>query len=181
MLNLEFSTFPILKTQRLALRQLLPTDAAHIHQLRADPEINRYIDRPNSTGIDEAEAFIHKIDSVIAAHEGMYWVITLTGDDTLIGTICFWNFDRQNDTIEIGYELMRHQQGKGNMAEAISKVIAYGFKQMQAKAITAFLSADNAASVALLKKLNFTTDNDLQTSVNKSEGNMLAYSLNPTS
>ena len=178
MLNLETTTFPVLNTERLVLRQLVPEYAVELHQLRSDPEINRYLGRPASTGIANAITFIDKIKSLIDAYEGMYWVLTLAGDNNpLIGTICFYNFDKTNATIELGYELMTTYQGKGLMAEAVTRVIQYGFEQMNAQTITAFPSADNERSIALLNKFGFTIDDELQTSLDNDEEQMLAFSI----
>lgn len=177
MLNLEYSIFPELTTARLVLRQLVPEYAIKLHQLRSDKEINQYIDRPASKNIHDALAHIGKINNLIANKQSMYWVVTLASDNNLIGTICFWNFDVLNDTIEIGYELMTEHQGKGIMAEAVNKVIDYGFNTINAKAITAFPSANNLKSVALLKKLNFVIDNTLQTDVHAKANNVLPYIL----
>lgn len=179
MLNLEDTTFPVLITERLVLRELVPKDAFVLHQFRSDKEVNKFLDRDASTGIDDAQAFINKIASNIATQQSMYWVITLAGDDTLIGTICFWNFDHQNSTIELGYELMPAHQGKGIMAEAVGSVIDYGFHQMHAKAITAFPSADNVKSVALLKKFNFVIDDTLMRDTHTEVDNMQLYILRP--
>ena len=178
MLNLETSTFPVLNTERLVLRQLVPEYAVELHQLRSDPEINRYVDRPVSTGIADALAFISKIKSFTDAGESMYWVITLAGDNNpFIGTICFWNFDKVNNTIELGYELMTTYQGKGLMAEAVTRVIQYGFEQLKAQSITAYPTADNERSIALLNKLGFTIDDELQAAINNEADKMFAFSL----
>ncbi|MEO6524411.1 MAG: GNAT family N-acetyltransferase [Mucilaginibacter sp.] len=178
MLNLEISTFPVLNTERLVLRRLVPEYAIELHQLRSDPEINLYLDRDPSTDIADAVAFINKIKTFMEAHQSMYWVLTLAGDNNpLIGTICFWNFDKINDTIELGYELMPAYQGKGLMAEAVTCVIQYGFEQMNARAITAFPSADNVRSIALLNKFGFIIDDELQTTLHNDVDQMLAFSL----
>jgi len=177
MLNLETSTFPVLNTERLVLRQLVPEYAVQLHQLRSDPEVNRYLGRSASTGIADAITFIDKIKSTIDATEGMYWVLTLSDNNSLIGTICFYNFDKANNTIELGYELMTTYQGQGLMTEAIIRVIEYGFKQMNADAITAFPSADNERSIALLNKFGFTIDEELQASIADDEDTLLAFVL----
>src|SRR5215204_2401242 len=93
MLHLDFSNFPVLTTERLVLRQLTYDDALPIHQLRSDPEVNAFVDRPLSTGIADAMAHIEKIERLVKNNESIYWVINLQEADDLIGTICFWNFD----------------------------------------------------------------------------------------
>ncbi|RKR82525.1 ribosomal-protein-alanine N-acetyltransferase [Mucilaginibacter gracilis] len=177
MLNLKFSTFPQLTTQRLILRQLRPTDAPQIHELRANPEVNRYIDRPASTGVADALAFIQKIITLTQNGHSFYWAITLKSEDLLIGTLCFWNIDEANQSIELGYELLPDYQGKGIITEAITEVLQFGFTQVGAKAIMAFPSANNARSVAVLQKLGFELSDGSYDNSHDGVDNMLTYIL----
>jgi ribosomal-protein-alanine N-acetyltransferase len=62
MLNRIFAPFPILKTERLTLRQLVINDEQEIFTLRSDSEINKYLDRQMSDTIDDARNFINKIN-----------------------------------------------------------------------------------------------------------------------
>jgi ribosomal-protein-alanine N-acetyltransferase len=177
MLTLNFTPFPILKTERLVLRQLALTDAAIVHRLRSDPEFNKYIDRAASTSIADAEMFIQKITNLVESNGSMYWAITLAGDDTFIGSVCLWNFDAEKGTIEIGYELAPEMQGQGIMAEAVNKVINYGFKDINATTITAFPSADNGPSIALLKRAGFTLSGRFFDNAHQNVPHMLTYLL----
>ena len=52
MLNLNFTPFPNLTTERLALRHLNLNDANDISVLRSDSRVNEFIDRPGSTTIE---------------------------------------------------------------------------------------------------------------------------------
>ncbi|MFL9485285.1 GNAT family N-acetyltransferase [Chitinophagaceae bacterium LWZ2-11] len=164
--------FPVLTTERLVLRHLTNEDALPIHSLRSNEEVNKYLDRAPSTDIADALAFIRNIGKYINSQASVYWAITLKNDNTLIGTVCFWNFDLENETIELGYELLPAFQGKGIMAEAVRKVILYGFNEMKAATITASPSADNAASKILLEKAGFIFNS------HDSINNMLTYTLN---
>src|SRR5437868_13096004 len=121
MLNLNFTPFPNLITERLFLRQLKIEDANEIFTLRSSDEVNRFLDRPKATTIDEARQFINKINDGINKNESVYWAITFKNDSKLIGTICYWNISKENDRAEIGYELQPRYQGKGIMQEAILK------------------------------------------------------------
>ncbi len=176
-MNLDFSTFPILKTERLILRQLTNKDAKQIHKLRSDPSVNRFIGRTNSTGVEEATEFIKKIVELVQNNQGMYWVIVLKDNTDLIGTICYWNFDVDNEIVEMGYEMLPEFQGKGIMIEAVKRVIEYGFKEMKAKTITALPSADNKSSIALLKKAKFNIDNKSFTNTHENVDNTITYIL----
>ena len=158
MLNINFTPFPNLTTERLALRQLNIEDANELSLLRSDERVNEFIDRSPSTNIEEAKKFIEKINNGIAANESVYWAIALKDGPSLIGTICFWNISIKDDIAEIGYELKPEFQGKGIMQEAISKVIAFGFDEIKFKVITALPKEGNKKSIQLLLKNNFQLD-----------------------
>ncbi len=176
-MNLNFANFPVLTTERLVLRQLAHQDAAQIHQLRSDPAVNTYIGRVLSTGVEDAAAFIKKINDSILRNESMYWAISLQEDPGLIGTICYWNFDAANEAIEIGYEMLPAFQGSGLMKEAIIRVIGYGFEEMKVKIITAFPSADNDRSIALLINTGFKADGKSYVNTHGNVENMATYTL----
>jgi ribosomal-protein-alanine N-acetyltransferase len=154
MLTNIFNPFPVLKTERLTLRQLSVNDDKELFALRSDKQVNKYIDRNPSTSIEDARKFIHKIEEVVRQHQGIYWAITLN-DDKLVGTICLFNFSNEHDQAEIGYELLPAFQRQGIMQEAASKVILFGLDVMGLKAIEAYTHPENENSSNLLKKFNF--------------------------
>ena len=151
MLNGAFTPFPILTTERLTLRQLIINDEQEIFTLRSDSEINKYLDRQISKTIDDARNFINKI----IKSDSLYWAITLSDKNILIGTICLFGFSDENDKCEIGYELLTNFQGQGIMKEAVEKVIDYAFNTIEVKKIEAFMHRDNLSSIKLLEKFSF--------------------------
>jgi len=155
MLNNTFTPFPVLKTERLTLRQLSVNDDKEIFALRSDKQVNKYLDRDPCNTIEDARKFIHKIAEVVKQNEGIYWAITLTNNDKLVGTICLFNFSNENDQAEIGYELLPAFQGQGIMQEATSRVIAFGLDVLGLKTIEAYTHLENENSSNLLKKFNF--------------------------
>ena len=148
-------SFPILATERLILRRLEIQDDNEIFFLRSDEEVNKYLVAPRARSIEDARAFINKINSGVINNEWGYWGITLKNDNKLIGTICFWNFSKEENKAEIGYVLHTDFQGQGIMQEAIVKVIEYGFEKMKLRSTEAVLNPDNARSIALLKRNGF--------------------------
>ena len=155
MLNRTFTPFPVLTTERLTLRQLSVNDDKEIFALRSDKQVNKYLDRDLSNTIEDARKFIDKIVEVVKQNKGIYWAITLTTNDKLVGTICLFNFSNENDQAEIGYELLPAFQGQGIMQEATSKVIAFGLDVIGLKAIEAYTHLENKNSSRLLEKFNF--------------------------
>ncbi|WP_277234028.1 GNAT family N-acetyltransferase [Hymenobacter sp. YC55] len=151
----NFTPFPILKTERLTLRQLSSSDDNEIFALRTNDSVNKYLDRQPSTSIDDARNFIVAINENVQSNKSIYWAITLTDTNNMIGTICLFNFSENHSKAEIGYELLPDFQGKGVMQEAISSVVNFGFQQVGLKAIEAYTRFDNQRSTKVLERLNF--------------------------
>ena len=166
MLNRTFTPFPVLKTERLTLRQLSVNDDKEIFALRSDKQVNKYLGRDPSNTIEDGRKFIHKIEEVVRQNEGIYWAITLADNDNLIGTICLFNFSNENDQAEIGYELLPAFQKQGIMQEATSKVIAFGLDVIGLKAIEAYTHLENENSSKLLEKFNFRKQENIDNNSN---------------
>ena len=155
MLAINFSPFPVLVTERLKLRQLTSADADAIFRLRSDKQVNQFLARNQYTSLQEAGAFINKINRSIHNNEWIYWAIGFKNDEKLIGTICLWNIQPENYRAEIGYELHPDFWGRGIMKEAMPKVIEYGFNVLKLHSIEADVAPGNSQSVLLLEKNGF--------------------------
>jgi ribosomal-protein-alanine N-acetyltransferase len=173
----NFKNFPTLTTERLILRNIESSDAALIHKLRSDETVNAFVGRDNSSTLEKAKEFIIRIQNLVAKNESIYWIIRLKENNDLIGSICLWNFDPENEAVEIGYEMLPEFQGKGIMSEAIKEVIHYAFSGIKAKVITAFPSSDNINSVAILKKMNFEIDDKKFNNTHEKVKNLITYTL----
>jgi len=173
MLNRAFAPFPILRTERLTLRQLVINDEQEIFTLRSDREINKYLDRQVSKTIDDARNFINKVNENINKNDSLYWAITLSDKNILVGTICLFSFSDENNKCEIGYELLTNFQGQGIMKEAVEKVIDYAFNTIKVQKIEAFFHRDNLSSIRLLDKFSFKQSNE----VDKAAPELICYHL----
>ncbi|MFQ6601804.1 GNAT family N-acetyltransferase [Flavobacterium sp. C3NV] len=174
---LDFKIFPQLQTERLILRNIESTDAELIHKLRSDEVVNRFVGRDNSSTVEKAKEFILKIQNLVAKNEGLYWIIRLKENNDLIGSVCLWNFDPENEIVEIGYEMLPEFQGKGIMTEALKAVTKHTFEEIKAKIITAFPSEDNVNSVAILKKMNFEFEDKKYNNTHENVNNIATYTL----
>lgn len=159
MLNRNFTPFPILTTERLTLRQLVINDEQEIFTLRSDSDINKYLDRQISNTIDDARNFINMVNENINKNDSLYWAITLSDKNILVGTICLFGFSDENNKCEIGYELLTTFQRQGIMKEAVEKVIDYAFNTIKVQKIEAFFHRDNQRSIKLLEKFSFRNSN----------------------
>ena len=155
MTDVNFAPFPILTTKSLTLRQPTTDDQRGILALRSDPEINKYLGRQPSKTIEDAINFINKVNDNTERNNSIYWVITFTKTEEFVGTICLFDFSKEKNSCEIGYELMTKFQGQGIMKEATKKIIDYAFQTMHFQKIVACTHNDNQNSTKLLEKFDF--------------------------
>jgi len=169
-MQLNFTPFPTITTERLVLRKLNNNDAVPLSILRSNEEVNKYIDRPKQTTVPEAIAFIDKILKRIEENESMYWAITLKENDLLIGTVCLWNFAEEQALAEIGYELHPSYHNKGLFTEAVAAVTKWAFGTVGLKIIVAMLMEGNIKSVKVLLKNNFKLASNVDDLLVREEG-----------
>ncbi len=155
MLTINFSPFPILETERLMLRRVLPSDVKEMFELRSNPETMKYIPRPLVTNYDEALAHIKMMEDKIETNEGINWAITLKGDDKMLGVIGHYRIKPEHYRAEVGYMILPEYHGKGITTEAVQCVVAYGFNTMQLHSIEGVIDPENEASQRVLQKCGF--------------------------
>ena len=154
-LDVNFTPFPVLHTERLLLRKLELTDADDLLFLRSDPAIMKHLDREPLHSVGEAALFIKRILDSLDRNEGITWGISLKDDSRLIGTIGFWRLVKEHFRAEIGYLLHPDYWGQGLVSEAINTIMDYGFTVMKLHSVEANVNPANKASVRALEKTGF--------------------------
>lgn len=162
MLDINFSPFHNLETERLYLRRVVKEDVNEIFALRSDQEVMKYIPRPLVKTKEEALAHIAMIDEKIDSNEGINWAITLKGNPKLIGIIGHYRIRPEHFRAEIGYMLLPEFKGKGIISEAIKEVVNYGFEVMKLHSIEAIIDPENIASEKVLQKNDFVKEAHLK-------------------
>lgn len=155
-INLKY--LPTVTTPNITLRPLQPNDAEKLYQLRKDPAIMRYIDRPMMRSAEEAVKLIDLILELQQRNEAAMWAITLPGDGEMIGNIGYWEITPEHFRSEIGYMLSPAYQGKGIMTTAIKEILKIGFKTLGFHSIAANVNPANQASIKLLQRAGFTAE-----------------------
>ena len=155
MLALDLSSFPVLTTTRLSMREPVAADAPALFAMRSDERIMAHIGRPRATTLRDAEDLIDRITKDRSDKGGIAWALTLHGDDTLIGTIGYHRLKLEHHRGEIGYMLGFDHWGKGLMGEALEAAVACGFERFQFHSIEAVTDPRNTASNKLLERHGF--------------------------
>ena len=154
-MSFSFDPFPELQTSRLQLRSFSEEDYAQVFFLRSDKEVNKYIKRVYPKKIEEAIAFVNKVQSSMKNGENVNWAICQKEDPKMMGSICLWNFSSDHKTGEVGYDLHPDYQNMGYMNEAMKAVLRFGFEELQLDHIKAYTHHSNESSKKLLKNNGF--------------------------
>lgn len=155
---MNFNPFPKIKTDRLLLRKIEISDYDVILFLRSDKVVTKFIERPESRqtkNIADAIKFIKELDGYLETNKSISWGITLNNESKIIGTICLWNFSKDNKIAEVGYDLDPKFQRKGFMNESLKAIINFGFNKLKLCKIEAFTHQKNERSIKLLVRNGF--------------------------
>lgn len=156
MLEVSFTPFPSLSTERLLLRQITDEDTERVFLLRSNKTSHEFLDKPVMQSLLEASFLINKINSDATANEGITWAIVLKENPSLlIGTIGLWRIIKEHYRAEIGYMLLPEYFRQGYMKEAITRVTTFGFEEMQLHSIEANINPANTGSAAVLKSTGY--------------------------
>lgn len=155
----DFSTFPVLTTERLVLRQVQHADAPAVLLSFGDPVVQLYngpvldLNGVHDLIANEVRAGYEKKESVV-------WGVTAREKDVVMGMIGLWNWDKYHRRVMLGYDLARVYWGNGFATEGLTAVLtfAFGSAQMNLNRVDAYTIADNHRSVRLLERLGFTRE-----------------------
>ncbi|MBR2819517.1 MAG: GNAT family N-acetyltransferase [Reyranella sp.] len=148
----------ILRTDRLALRPLLPDDAKDYAAMRFHPKVAKWLP-PASTDPQTAdpETAAHAtIDRFAASWQERRlapWGVFL--DSRLIGHGGL-NYVPEFDAVEVLWALHPDAWGKGYATEVAAAALDYGFGPLDLASIFAITFEDNLASQAVMKRIGLT-------------------------
>ena len=157
-----FTTFPILTTERLLLRQIQLEDAEDLFTTFADEEVMEFYGSLPHKSVEDSRALIRQQHQWYAQHERIRWGITLKGEDKVIGSCGFYLFDLEARHTETGYELNRAYWRQGIVSEAMTAILTYAFNELDLHRIEAVVDDGNERSQGLLRKLGFTREGILR-------------------
>lgn len=141
---------PVFSTERFYLREKLPSDAADMYLLNADPEVIRYTGDPPFTSVQEAELFIKNYDH-FAKHGFGRWVIVDNLTDQYLG---WCGLKKHSDgMIDLGYRIKKEHWGKGIATECAKACLNYGFNHLGIHEIVGRSASANYASIRILEKI----------------------------
>ncbi|TNC27035.1 GNAT family N-acetyltransferase [Amycolatopsis alkalitolerans] len=146
-------TVPVLRTPRLRLRGLDPSDGEAILRIFADPGRSRYL-AADFSDPSRCRAMIER-RLAYRGPEGLgHWAIERGG--TVIGVAHLRPSGvLPEGTAEIGYFLDPAHGGHGFATEAVAALLDHGFATVSLPAVWALVHESNVASLKLARRLGF--------------------------
>lgn len=147
------------ETERLILREMVPTDLEAMFELDSNPLVRKYIDNKPITTKEEALATINFIRQQYDERGIGRWAAIEKSSGDFIG----WSGLKLNDAeeplngksdfIDVGYRFIPRYWGKGYATESALVALAYGFKEMKYETIAGIAYVENVASNKVLMKI----------------------------
>jgi RimJ/RimL family protein N-acetyltransferase len=141
----------LLRTRRLVLRGLIPSDAHAIRRYRSLPEVARYQSWETFTTKD-AEDLVAEQAGIAPDTPGTWLQLAIVSEE-VIGD-CGMHF-LDSEQVEVGITLDPAHQGKGYAAEGMRCVLDYLFGALGKHRVVATTDAENAAAAALFERIGF--------------------------
>lgn len=146
--------FPILKTERLLLRQFVDNDLENVFNGLSHPDITKYYGVSYKT-VDATKDQMKFFADLEANETGIWWAVCSPDNKTFYGGGGLNNLSKEHNKAEIGFWLLKDFWGKGIMAEAIPLICKYGFDILNLHRIEGIVEAENNNCKNAMSKLYF--------------------------
>jgi ribosomal-protein-alanine N-acetyltransferase len=135
--------FPVLRTDRFLLRQIIEADKQKVFEGLSDPEVIRYYG-VSYRSLEETQKQMDWYNSLVTQQTGIWWGICLLhNSESLIGACGFNEWKKEHRRIELGYWLLPSYWHKGIMYECVRAIVDYAFTTMHIHRIEAIVEKEN--------------------------------------
>ncbi len=151
-----FSHLPELLTDRLTLRKMMVIDTQDMFEYASRGDVTRYLTwfpHPDKTYTRE---YLEYLGNRYAAGMFYDWAIFYEPDCKMVGSCGFTSFNCASDSAEVGYVLNPDYWGKGIAAEALERVLRFGFEELKLHRIEAKFIKENERSLHLMERVGMT-------------------------
>lgn len=145
-----------IETERLLLRELLPTDDVGMFELDSNPQVHIYLGNKPVTSIEQVREAIANIRQQYLENGIGRWAVILKETNEFIG----WsglklekNVNGYERFYDLGYRFIQKHWGKGYAYETAKAFVDFGFNDMKLEKINAYADFDNLASRRVLEKV----------------------------
>lgn len=141
-----------IETERLLLRLYAPEDKQFSIALLTDADVMKHVDE-GVLSLEGAEALWEKLMQRYAEGVDTIWAAFEKASGEFIGHTMLRPSTFKAEDWELGYILAKKHWGKGFATEIASRVLKYGFENLEFDEIFAGVDDDHPASIHVLKKI----------------------------
>lgn len=152
----RFANLRQLYTNRLKLRALFRGDVQDVYEYASDPRVSEYLLWSPHESVAQSRVYLMLLEKKYKRCEFYDWGIEYNGK--IIGTCGFTSFSIENNSAEIGYVLSSKYWGQGIAAEALKRVMEFGFSELGLNRIEGKYMAANERSLSVMKKCHMTLE-----------------------
>ena len=146
-----------IETERLFLREFIPSDDQGMFELDSNPEVHRFLGNKPVKDIEESRGYIENVRKQYTENGIGRWAVILKETNEFIG----WSglklikdvINKHQNFHEIGYRFIQKHWGKGYATEAGLAFVDYAFNEMKVDNLYAYADAGNVNSRHILEKL----------------------------
>jgi RimJ/RimL family protein N-acetyltransferase len=149
----------VLTTDRLLLRPWRDADREPFGAMSTDPEVMEFFPIPLTR--EESDAFVDRTEQGFAERGWGWFAIEERASGAFVGVsgLAPVRFEAHfTPAIEIGWRLARSAWGKGFATEAARASVRFAFDELGLDEVVAFADAENARSLAVMRRLGMTHD-----------------------
>ncbi|QNA93999.1 GNAT family N-acetyltransferase [Microbacterium sp. Se63.02b] len=148
--------YPI-RTERLLLRPIAPTDAAAMHAYKSDPDSVRYVPYAplDLAAVEQRIATTWANTRFTQEGDAVCLAVEHRASGELVGdVVLFWRSESDR-TGEVGYIFDPRFAGQGFAGEAVAALLALGFDGLGLHRIVARIDERNIGSARVVERLGF--------------------------
>ncbi|WP_268845962.1 GNAT family N-acetyltransferase [Flavobacterium aestivum] len=149
--------FPIIKTDRILLREITGLDLENIFKGLSNPDVIRYYGINFDSLEKTKEQMIWFSDK-----KQMWWAICSLDNKTFYGAGGLNDINIKENKAEIGLWLLPDFWGKGIMKEVLPLIYNYGFKNLKLHRIEGFVETENLNCKKAMAKLDFINEGTIK-------------------
>ena len=147
----------LVKTDRLILREILPTDIDGMFELHSDPEVHRFLGNKTVTSKEEMTNIINAVIQRYIDFGIGRWAIIDKKTNEFIGwtglELVTEQINNHKNYYDLGYRLIRKYWGQGIATETAIASLEYAFNKLNTDEVFARADSENIASNKVLKKV----------------------------
>ena len=152
--RLKKMPWDILETERLFVRETIPTDVPDFYRIYSDPEITQYMEGLNPDPMTEIHNTLEYIENVYGFYEYGIWTVILKDTHEIIGRAGIEQTD-ESEIPSLGFVIGKKWQNNGYASEVCRGIIKYAADTLKADFLRVCVNEHNENSIRLCRKLGF--------------------------